>query len=201
MSSLLDNLSAIIIAGVIGLIMLTLRIRAQDLQVDAIAAYMVKTQTFDTSEWLHTDLRNIGSGRGPSQARMETPTYDAAGRTTRFAFWRRPAEDSTSAAVRYVYELRTTTTAALAGSNVQLYQVVRCQRDTGGCTSSDKGGSSERITDFRVELLTASGTAADVSNAALVRVRLSTAIPTVEERSRAYLRESHWGTTLPLMQR
>ena len=202
MNVLLDYAGSLIVAGVVILIAVGLRVRSQEVQVDALVTAATKQQTFDTAEWLHDDLTNVGWGVAPSQTTMEAPTYDANGRTTRFVFWRRPSPDST--ARRFVYDLVQRSTVSLDGTSTPLYQIVRCRRSAGGCPttapSSDTqwGGSSQRITDFRLDLLDEAGAPATPSSARLVRVRFSAAIPLVENRSRSYLRETHWAATLLL---
>lgn len=207
MNQLLGNLAATVIGGVVVMITLAMQIRAQELTADATVSYAAKGQSLGTAEWMHDDLVNVGWGVPAGDPTMEAPVYDAAGRTRRFAFFRKATKDSTEAApdsMRFVYELRFQDSVRVADAWTRHYQVVRCQTPTaatGDCPAAARGGSSRRVSDFRIDLLGQDGAAASTDAARLVRLRFTSTVPLAENRPSTYLRRTFYATTLPLPER
>lgn len=87
MQILLDNLTAIIVAGIVILTIQVTQIRSQHAEVEQIASHSVKTKTLIFGQWIEEDILGIGANFGTNLYRFEDPTRDASGNTREWLFY------------------------------------------------------------------------------------------------------------------
>jgi hypothetical protein len=191
MTILLDNITATIVAMSVLVTVLVMQHRAQDAGVQRSVTYQAKKQTLELGSWLQDDLANVGAGVSFGAISVVDRNENADGLTTSFEFRRKLEEDDASA-VNIRYALVETEAISVGGEEVQLYQL---ERRVDGTVV---GKSPDTITDFSIEMLDAGGQYTDApSDARQLRVQLSSALPFSDQKL-TYLRETHWGTTLPV---
>lgn len=191
MNVLLDNVTAAIVAMSVLAMIVVMQYRAQEASVERAIAYRAKKQTIDFGKWLQDDIANVGAGVSFGTISVKEVQTNAGGQTSRFHFLRK-MDVADPAPVDVVYQLSETETITVDGSDVQLYEM---QRFVDG---NLEGTSPSTVTQFTIEMLDENGTLTVApSEARQVRVRFSTAMPYSGDRY-TYLREAHWGTTVPI---
>lgn len=191
MNALLDNLTATIVAMAVLAMLVAMQYRAQEASVERSIAYRAKKQTIDFGKWIQDDIANVGAGVSFGTVSVQELTTNASGNTSLFKF-RRKMDAADPNPVDVSYELVETDTITVDGSDVHLFKL---QRRVDGTL---EGASPPTVTQFRIEMLNENGTLTLApSEARQVRVRFSTAMPYSEDRQ-SYLREAHWGTTVPI---
>lgn len=191
MNALLDNLTATIVAMSVLAMLVAMQYRAQEASIERTIAYTAKKQTIEFGKWLQDDIANVGAGVSFGTVSVQELATNNSGNTSRFRFRRKMnAADPNPLVVSY--DLVETDTITVDGSAVHLFKL---ERRVGGVL---EGSSPSTVTQFRIDMLDENGilTAAP-SEARQVRVRFSTAMPYSGDRH-TYLREAHWGTTVPI---
>lgn len=180
-----DNLSATVIGLTIISILMVMQVRLQRATYNRTIVYAAKTQAIDLGEWVQRDLALLGEDKT-----YVVPSPDTSGNTVSFTFRRKmSASASTPSVVNYT--LTPGATVVIEGQAVRLYQLTR--RVDGTVV----GQSQPTLTRFRLFFLDEN--AAEVATAAqarLLRIQFSTAMPM--ETDGQYLRETYWGTIVPL---
>ncbi len=204
MISIFDNMTAMLIGGVVLLILVTVQQRSSELGVEQTAIYVAKQQSLEFAEWLEDDINKLGMNFDSTAVRFALPVQ-SGGNTTSFEFY----QDSLNIAVTPIdtvrietrYQLNAASTATIADSTVQLYQLVRetrVENGFGGWTSwAEDGRSPGLLTYFEIELLNLSGQVVAVENqTSFVRMAFSLAPPF--QSNKQYLTQLSWGTTVSL---
>ena len=191
MTVLLDNITATIVGMAVLAMVVVMQQRAQEAGVQRSITYHAKKQTIELGRWLQDDMANVGAGVSFGTIAVTGHAENAEGMTTSFAFKRKMDEaDPTPSDIEYV--LSEVEIITVDGEEVQLYEI---QREVDGVVV---GKSPQTITSFTITMLDAAGEETNVPTAARqLRVQLSTALPYSDQRM-TYLREAHWGTTVPL---
>lgn len=194
MLSLFDNITAMIIAGSVLVIMLAMQQQAQRVAVERTLNYVGTRQSIDLGRWVQEDLANIGAGVAGNQQALDVPRVNAEGLTREFTFQRKLTADAAAPVqVRYTLELVDSVDVRRSGGTetVRLYQL---RRVADGHTD---GESAPRLTDFKIELLDSRGDeAASAQAARYVRVQFASISHVFRDDD--YIHEYHWATTVPL---
>lgn len=191
MNVLLDNLTATIVAMSVLAMLVAMQYRAQEASVERTIAYSAKKQTIEFGKWIQDDIANVGAGVSFGSVSVQELTTNNSGNTSLFRF-RRKMNAVDAAPVDVTYQLVEKDTITVDGSAVYLFEL---QRRVDGTLN---GASPPTVTRFRIEMLDENGMLTTApSEARQVRVRFSTAMPVSDDRN-AYLREAHWGTTVPI---
>lgn len=133
MQILLDNLTAIIVSGILILGLQVTQIRSQHSAIEQVASHSVKAKTIVFGEWLEADVLDLGANYGTNMYRFEEPTLDADGNTTEWTFYSNGTELETDTGqlkdIRILkrYRLIPTTSASFRDTTFQLFRV---ERDT-----------------------------------------------------------------------
>jgi len=199
-----DNIAATLISGVIVLMLVGMQMRSREVNIEQTAFVTAKGQALELGDWLQQDLGNAGAGVPINEQFIEDYEVDAVTENTkRFSFQRKISE-ADAAPTLITYELLEGETIVVKGDTVQLYQVQRCEgAATCPAGSSDVNGKSPAgLTYFRIDLLDENGGAwtAGTSNAYYLRIRFSIT-SSFGLSDRDHLRETHWGTVLPVRAR
>ena len=203
MHIIFDNLTAILIGGIVLLVLLVVQVRSGEINLEQTSMYTAKQLSLDFAEWLEDDLVTLGTNFDSTDVRFSLPTQ-VGGNTTAFEFY----QDSINYAVlppdtvrietRYV--LSASSIAEVADSTVQLYDLtrsVRTQGASGWSAWTTDGQSPSQLSYFEIELLDRQGqTVATESATAYIRVAFSLVPP--YQSSKQYLREVNWGTTIAI---
>lgn len=191
MNVLLDNLTATIVAMSVLAMLVAMQYRAQEASVERTIAYSAKKQTIEFGKWIQDDIANVGAGVSFGTVSVQELTTNSSGNTNLFRF-RRKMNASDTDPVDVTYQLVESDTINVDGSVVYLYEL---RRRVDGTL---EGTSPPTVTRFRIEMLNENGSlTAAPSEARQVRIRFSTAMPFSEDRH-SFLREAHWGTTVPI---
>ena len=205
---LLDHINAMIIGATAFLIVMALQLRMNELTVEQVANYALKTQAADLAVWMEDDLLRMGTNV-VDEVPFANP-IDSAGVTTEFTFfW-----DSVNTAVVPFDTTRFTIRYKLVQSGLQVagddtlstYRIARSQREGTG-PWQPAGSSSAMISGFTVEMLNAD--AKPVSNPVFhegakpdsvrnTRLRFSMATPF--QTARSTIRQVFYGSTLMIRQ-
>ncbi len=219
MQFLLDNLSSLLIGGVVFMIMLVTQMGAFGLNVEETAMYASRKQMSVFTSWLEQDLTLIGQNLRTETSRLDAPiqrsdsSLTAAEQSTAlFQFSRdtlRTNDVGTLDTIRVFtrYRLVNVNTATIGeDSTVQVFGLTRGtqgQQVANGQAALDEdewleqGGSPSTLTFFRIEMYGANGRPTTASaDAEFIRVRFSILPP--HENPARELRELHWGTTVGL---
>ncbi len=203
MISLFDHSIAIIVGSVAVLIIFGLKLQSNEATVEQSSMLLAKTQILDFAEWLEDDFGAIGEHMDVAEPRL-SPPVDSAGQTVRFTFARDTLVLSggsvTTVRMETRLKLSEVGSATIRSDTLKVYQLDRFVRTSGalGWGPWEQAGSSPAmLTDFRLELLTATGqtTASDAATE-YIGVRVS-AVPPFQKDGVA-LRELHYGTTIGL---
>lgn len=87
MQSILDHLTAIIIACVVILVLAVTNVRSSHASVEAVATHSVKAKTLVFGHWIERDILEIGRNMGRNRYRFDPPVLDALGNTLEFRFF------------------------------------------------------------------------------------------------------------------
>lgn len=127
MQFILDNLIAIIVAGVLILGLQVSQIRSQHSGIEQIASHSVKAKTLVFGQWVEEDIMNIGANFGTNLYRFEEPVVDSeTGNTTEWVFFSdTTATDGQQSRIFKRYRLIETDLAEFRDTTYQMYQVLR----------------------------------------------------------------------------
>ncbi len=184
MQLILDNISAIMIASAVLLIVLSTQFQAQRAAVEQTVAYASKQSTLQLGLTLEDDLAALGNGTANTITSVET---NADGLTTVFEFWK---QDALGADIEVTYRLTTGNEVVVRGDSVQLYTLDRFEDDVWA------GGGGDRIRFFALDMLDTNGNfTLSAASARLVRATLVNVHPFGEDNGSSVF-QSHWGITI-----
>ena len=216
MQVLLDNLSAIIISGILILGLQVTQVRSQHAGIEQVASHSVKTKTLVFGQWVERDILDIGANYGTHIYRFEKPVVDEFGNATQWTFYS-DGTDASGSAVRVYkrYRLESTTTAAFRDTTFQLYRLDRdslavpldVDGNPAGFAESDwvaAGQSLSTLSFFQIDLLDRLGQTpldaageVDVYKVDYIRVRFGV-VPEYVLKPDNYIRELYWAKTLKI---
>jgi hypothetical protein len=127
MQLILDNLIAIIVAGVLLLGLQVTQVRSQHASIEQIASHSVKAKTLVFGQWVERDIMDIGANFGTNMYRFEAPTVDpATGNTTEWVFYSdTTATNGDQSRIFKRYRLVETELATFRDTTYQMYRVLR----------------------------------------------------------------------------
>ncbi len=127
MQFLLDNLIAIIVAGMVMLTLHVTQSRSSHASIEQVTSHSVKEKTLIFGQWVEDDILNLGANVGTNMYRIDEPVVDPlTGNTTEWTFF----SDSVRAGGAEMrlfkrYRLVETEQATFSNKTFQLYQVER----------------------------------------------------------------------------
>ncbi|MEM6285722.1 MAG: hypothetical protein AAF845_01060 [Bacteroidota bacterium] len=220
MQILLDQLSALLVAGTVIFLMLGTQLRATEANVQSASAYAARAQSVSFLSWMEKDMSLAGSNFGQHRNRMSAPVADASDpdQTQSFTFFRLDDDgdpdgdgESEKVWVDVRYTLVPDRMLTISDStDLQLYQV---RRDTSARATQipadpldlaepiaaaptwveSTGRSPALVSYFHVDLLDGRGAeTTDPENAEFIRVSMSY-IPTYSDE--LAVAEYHWTMT------
>lgn len=218
MQILLDNLTSIIIAGIMILGLQVTQFRSQHAGIEQVAAHSVKAKTLVFGQWVERDILDLGANFGTNVYRFEEPTLDADSNTVRWVFFS-DGVDASGDSIRVFkrYRLETTSTATFHDPAPKTYQLYRLDRDSlavgldggvpAGYSESDwvpAGQSLSTLSFFQIHLIDRYGEtprdadgSLDYDKIGYVRVRFGV-VPEYVLKPDNYLRELYWAKTLKI---
>lgn len=127
MQILLDNLIAIIVAGMVMLTLHVTQSRSSHASVEQVASHSVKEKTIIFGRWVEDDILNLGANFGENLYRFDEPVVDTlTGNTTEWTFFSDSVRtNGTGLRVFKRYRLVETGKAVFSTKSFQLYQVER----------------------------------------------------------------------------
>lgn len=213
MQTLLDNLIAVIVAGVVTMALLTTQTRSQHATIERTASHGIKAKTLVFGSWVENDILNLGANFGDNLYRFSDPVVDANGNTSLWMFYSDSTRANGTKLRSYTrYRLVPTTTATFQNTTVQLYVV---NRDTAavnfvGETVAQPTTSQwvrnlwsiGTLSFFKIEMLGPMGEtprnpdgSIDIDGVDYVRVRFGV-VPEYVLKPDNFIRELYWVRTL-----
>ena len=127
MQFLLDNLIAIIVAGMVMLTLHVTQSRSSHASIEQVATHSVKEKTIIFGRWIEDDVLNLGANFGTNLYRFDAPVVDdTTGNTTEWTFFSDSVRaDKSKLRVFKRYRLVETKVATFSDKAFQLYQVER----------------------------------------------------------------------------
>jgi len=218
MQFILDNLVALIVAGVLLMGLQVTQVRSQHASIEQVASHSVKAKTLVFGEWVEDDVLNIGANFGSNLYRFESPVLDPdTGNTTNWVFYSdTTGTDGVTRRVFKQYRLVERGQSAFRDTTYQLYQVARDSAVVayaldGTAPTLDEVEASDWVENtwsigtlsfFNVDLLDRSGETplddageVDVYKVDFIRVRFGV-VPEYVLKPDNYIRELYWTKTL-----
>lgn len=193
MHFLYDHLSTLLIAGIIFLALIQLTRDGQQVQMESTQYYANRTHMVTLVETLQRDFQNLGAGVAPTDPMILSYSWTESDKSIEFLA---TLDTTATAPVEQIkYQLVPTPTQALIPScleqGVQCYEIQRFLYD--GTAYQSDGGSVSTITDFALELRTASGSSvgADPNAAREIFVRVAAFSPMGKD---GIIGQSRWQT-------
>jgi hypothetical protein len=147
-----DNLTAMIIAMAVLLLLVTIQFRTTQANIAQTSRNIVKEQAQSFATWVEDDLERIGENVSPGDVTFENPV-DSAGITTSFTFYRDSIESTTSIVpVSTRYTVRKIDTRIVEEDTLDIYQLDREQKVGSGSWTLD-GQSIGALGYFEVDML------------------------------------------------
>lgn len=201
MISIFDNITAVMIAGVVLLILFAIQQRSTDFNIEQNAIYSSKKFSIDFSEWIEKDLGLVGDNMDHGDVLFEQLLYENVN-TKKFVFNRDSIDYSTSTIlqIQTSYDLDSAGVLTLPDTTIQLYNLKRTERIENGAGGwhpwHDTGIGPEWISHFRIDLADNRGrrVLATEDSTAFLNVAFTLAIPNLSTRS--YINEYNWSTTI-----
>lgn len=222
MQVLLDNLSAIIVSGILILGLQVTQIRSSHSSIEQVVSHSVKAKTHVFGQWLEHDILELGANYGNTIYRFEEPTLDADSNATEWTFYSNGI-DASGDPIRILkrYRLEPTKEAVFGKGTSQekAFRLYRLDRDSlvvaldadgipASYTESDwvrSGESISTLSFFQIGLLGRDGQTPhvnddpaqgiDVYKVDYVRVRFGV-VPEYVLNPDNYIRELYWAKTL-----
>lgn len=214
MQLLLDNLVAVLVAGVVTLVLLTTQTRSQHAMIEQTASHSVKAKTLVFGNWIEHDILNLGANFGHNRYRFSDPELDGDGNTRRWMFY----SDSTrtnGTRLRVYTRYRLEPTRTVTFQDDQTFQLYEVNRDgalvnyVGESVAMPTEGQWTRnlwsigtLSFFHIEMLGPDGTTprlddggVDVEEVDYIRVRFGV-VPEYVLQPDNYIRELYWVRTL-----
>lgn len=206
MISIFDNIIAIMIAGVVVIILFSIQQRSTDFNIEQTSIYSAKNSSLDFANWLEEDLKLVGTNIDHGDVMFTVPTY-VGSNTSQFLFYSEtiihtPGEITTRIETRY--DIDSSSTIVLPDTTIQLYELVRHQRDsstTSGAWSPwvETGAGPEWLSYFRIGLINNQGLLVNTEpQTAFLDVSFTLAMPNLS--SQAYIREFNWSSKINICQ-
>ena len=200
MISIFDNLTAVMIFGVVLLILVAVQSRSIETNNELVSMHSGKVASLDLATLLEDDLDNLGTGMPQDTVLMVAPTQDGS-ITREFLFnlaLEQPSSPGNMMSVQRRYRLVNASTITVDTSSVQTYQLIRDERiDSTGVFSpwAETFVSNHRISYFNVTMKDDQLVdTVHADSARYVRVAF-TVIPAYLQQNQS-VRELNWNTTM-----
>ena len=225
MQVILDNLSAVIISGVLIFIFALVQIRGVQTSTESNVNYIVRTETLSLANMIERDIENMRTAAQVNDAQLNgvysggpfnCSMVVAGGQTTQFTFATLADPQNLGALADPMLAPVTLVSYTLTDTGITIPEVIngatvnttlwRLDRMISGASS---GGSRGYVTDFQVEMYDA-GTATPITTTstcpgtmAKIRFNLKLATDAVvdlaqDQRSTSQMNFSRYGTTIEL---
>ncbi len=126
MQFLLDNLTAIIVSGIVLLGLQVTQARSQHAGVEGVATHSAKTKTLAFGEWVEDDVLSIGANFGTNLYRFEEPILDSDGNASSWTFYSDSTRhDGTETRVFKRWRMVPTGTATFTDVSYDVFKVER----------------------------------------------------------------------------
>ncbi|MBX2818021.1 MAG: hypothetical protein KTR29_00025 [Rhodothermaceae bacterium] len=200
MISIFDNLTAVMIFGVVLLILVAVQSRSLEMNNELLSTYSGKVASLDLAMLLENDLDNLGRDLAPDTVLMIAPTQDGA--ITRDFVFNLALEQTSSPgdmmSVQRRYRLIDDSIITVDTSNVQTYQLIREERiDSTGIFSAwtEKWASTQMLTYFNITMKDDQFlNTINADSAKYVRVAFAV-LPAYHQDSQ-FIKEMSWNTTI-----
>ena len=201
MLSFIDQISAMLIVGVVAVVYVATSAAVQRLSVEQTFNYQMKTETLSFGEVLEKDVLKMGAGTLNGEDLISMSTYTTLMRglsgttfnmtmTDSLSFW--IYDDSTAADVRIDYVLTPVDTLVYPDSSMNtLYELIRY------ANGNYSGSSAPTLRSFETELLDSDGNdvGLNVDDARLIRLAFINTSP-YANNSNFNLKDTIWSMTL-----
>ena len=203
MISIFDNLTAVMIFGVIILILAAVQSRSTEMSGELMSNYSGKKASLDLALLLEDDMDNLGKGIAPDSSFFVAPVQDLSDSSLTREFVFNLSVENVSIPgsminVQRRYRLVNATLVNVNSKNIQTYQVISEERvDSTGSYSPwiDKWNSEQSLTYFNVTMKDdKNNNTAFADSARYIRVAF-TLLPRHQQNNQ-YLREMNWNTTI-----
>ena len=200
MIGIFDNLTAVMIFGVVLLILVAVQSRSLEMNNELLSTYSGKVASLDLAMLLEDDLDNLGRDLAPDTVLMVAPTQD--GPITRDFVFNLALEQTSSPgdmmSVQRRYRLIDGAVIAVDTLNMQTYQLIREERiDSTGVFSSwsETWASSHMLTYFNITMKDDKFiNTINADSAKYVRIAFSV-LPAYHQESQS-IKEMNWNTTI-----
>ncbi len=205
MISIFDNIIAIMIAGVVVIILFSIQQRSTDFNIEQTSIYSAKNSSLDFADWLEDDLKLTGTNIDHADVMFTVPNY-VGSNTSQFLFRQetRTYPGPIITRIQTRYEVDSSSTIVLPDTTIQLYELVRHQRDSSTTTGAwspwvETGAGPEWLSYFRIDLINNQGQLVNTEpQTAFLQVAFTLAMPNLS--SQAYIREFNWSTKINIRQ-
>jgi len=208
MNFIFDNIGASIVGATVFLILLSLQIRINNLNIEETSTYMVKNQASNLATWLEEDLLKMGTNIDNTKEVPFANPVDSAEVTTQFIFYRDTLNTAVVPAdtvrIGTRYQLKMTETRMLEGAPINVYRIDRSLQYNGGAWISS-GQSASMVGSLKIDMLDrdaqpvvdpVAAMTADPEAIKNTRVRFSMVTPF--ETDQISIRQVYYGSTLLL---
>lgn len=200
MISIFDNLTAVMIFGVVLLILVAVQSRSIEMSSELLSMYSGKVASLDLATLLEDDMDNLGSGMAPDTTLFAAPVQD--GILTRQFIFNQAMEQVSSPGdmmdVQRRYRIVDGSVVTIDTTSKQTYQVIREERiDSTGTYSpwAETWKSDQSLTYFNITMKDRNyADTAFPDSARYVRVAF-TVLPGYQQHNQ-YVRELNWNTTI-----
>lgn len=193
MIALYDHIIALVITGIIVLLLLSVKERAHQSQIERSLMYNAKKQTLEIAGTLERDLMNAGYETSPFEAAVLEYNTNAEGLTDTLQFWGVGASGNRA---RIAYGVSEEDSVTADGQTMALYELRRWERRGGQFVRA--GGTAPTLTRFHIELLGANNETADPEDAERFKIRFANTVHAYDNTD-GYLkgyRQLHWAVTV-----
>ncbi|MFK7844562.1 MAG: hypothetical protein AB8G77_04615 [Rhodothermales bacterium] len=205
MISIFDNIIAIMIAGVVVIILFSIQQRSTDFNIEQTSIYSAKNSSLDFANWIEEDLKLVGTNIDHGDVMFIAPTYTGSN-TSQFLFLQEtrvyPGPIITRIQTRY--DVDSSSTIVLPDTTIQLYELIRHQRDSSSTTGVwspwvETGAGPQWLSYFRIDLMNNQGQLITTEpQTAFLEVAFTLAMPNLS--SQAYIREFNWSSQINIRQ-
>lgn len=194
MIALYDHIIALIITGIIVLLLLSVKERAHQSQIERSLMYNAKKQTLEIAGTLERDLMNAGYETSPFEAAVLEYNTTAEGLTDTLQFWGVGASGNRT---RIAYGVTEEDSVTADGETMTLYELRRWERQGGQFVRA--GGAAPTLTRFRIDLLDEkNNSVTDPEDARRFKIRFANTVHAYSNTD-GYLkgyRQLHWAVTV-----
>ena len=129
MQTLLDNLIAVMVAGVVTVALLSTQTRSTHATFEQAASHSVKAKTLVFGRWVEHDVLNLGANFGNNLYRFSEPVVDADSNTTLWTFYS-DSTRSNGTRLRSYTRYRLVPTTQVTFDDEETFQLYTVNRDT-----------------------------------------------------------------------